>query len=102
VAPFTPAGPILEACGNARLIEQINRNNDYYFNVRIASLYTDEELATSARQHAALADVIVRRDGDGAEQVMRAHIREALTSSRSTRTSTALSCRRQCAQAGHE
>jgi DNA-binding GntR family transcriptional regulator len=69
---------ILVACGNDRLIEQINRNNDYYFNVRVASLYTDEEMVASARQHAELAAAIAHRDGDAAEQVMRAHIREAL------------------------
>lgn len=63
---------------NAPLIEQIGRFGNYYFNLHVASLYSEQELAVSVQQHSALADAISRRDGDAAEDLMRAHVREAL------------------------
>lgn len=69
---------IFKACGNERLLQEIARTTQYYFNVRVASLYTDEEMLTSASQHAQLVEAIAARDGDRAEEVMRMHVRESL------------------------
>jgi len=69
---------VFRACGNDRLLREIIRASEYYFNMRVASLYTDEEIAASAKQHADLVEAIVQHDGDRAEQVMRLHIRGAL------------------------
>jgi DNA-binding GntR family transcriptional regulator len=69
---------VFRACGNERLLREIIRTSEYYFNMRVASLYTDEEIAASAKQHADLVEAIVQHDGDRAEQVMRLHIRGAL------------------------
>lgn len=69
---------IINACGNERLVSQIARNVDYYYNVQVASLYNDSELAKSLQQHLDLARAVAQGDADTAERVMRAHIRDAL------------------------
>jgi DNA-binding GntR family transcriptional regulator len=69
---------IFRASGNGRLLREIVRTSEYYFNIRVASLYSDDEMAASARQHSELVQSIMARDGDRAEQTMRLHVREAL------------------------
>lgn len=66
------------AAGNSRLLEQIRRNRQYYFNYRIARLYTDAEAAASIEGHDRLVRALLARDADAAEQATREHILEAL------------------------
>lgn len=69
---------IFKSCGNARLIERIERNLDYYYNVQVAALYTHEDWRESTRQHFDLVAALQARNGAAAEQTMRQHIRDAL------------------------
>lgn len=69
---------VINACGNRRLVGQIERNVDYYYNVQVASLYNDAELATSLQQHSEIARAIANGDPETAELIMRRHIRDAL------------------------
>lgn len=71
-------GTIFKASGNRRLQAEIIRTNEYYFNMREATLYTDEEMAASAHQHEEMVKALQDHDGDQAERIARAHIREAL------------------------
>jgi DNA-binding GntR family transcriptional regulator len=69
---------IVEASGNHQLVAFIKRNRLYYFNYRVAAMYSDDEAAASRDQHERLADALVGRDGDLAERIAREHIATAL------------------------
>jgi len=69
---------IVAAAGNQRLGELIERNRAYYFNQRIAALYTDEEASRSMAGHQAIMRALLKRDGDAAERAAREHVAEAL------------------------
>ncbi|CAB4859823.1 unannotated protein [freshwater metagenome] len=68
---------IIAAAGNKRLAQQIRQNSEYYFNFRIAALYSDEEAESSLAGHQAMVDALSKRDPDAAEQAARAHVAEA-------------------------
>ncbi|MGH2825648.1 MAG: GntR family transcriptional regulator [Actinomycetota bacterium] len=65
---------IYAGSGNERLIDLIRRNRDFYFNYRIADLYSQEELHTSVVEHEAIIGALWDRDGRRAEILMRRHI----------------------------
>ena len=65
---------IYRSSGNARLIDMIGRNRDFYFNYRIADLYSEQELRTSIVEHEAIIGALWDRDGHRAEVMMRRHI----------------------------
>lgn len=69
---------IVEASGNTRLKESINQTCEFYFNHRVADMYSDEEATQSIASHDVVVRAILARDGDAAESAMRAHIAEAL------------------------
>ncbi len=69
---------IIEASGNRRLAEEIRRNRLYYFNQRLANLYSDEEVSTSRAQHDQIVRAILDRDSREAEEITRSHVRHAL------------------------
>ena len=69
---------IIEASGNRRLAEEIRRNRLYYFNQRLANLYSDEEVFTSRAQHDQIVRAILDRDSREAEEITRSHVRHAL------------------------
>lgn len=69
---------IIEASGNRRLAGEIRRNRLYYFNYRLATLYSDEEVSVSREQHDRLVRALLGRDPQKAEEITRAHIRHAL------------------------
>lgn len=71
-------GLIAKSAGNARLSDLIERNRLYYFNNRVASLYDERDLIVSGEQHQAIVDALLKRDGDEAERVTRAHVQHAL------------------------
>jgi DNA-binding GntR family transcriptional regulator len=65
---------IVEASGNKRLIELIASNRAFYFNYRIAEIYTSDEIERSIVQHEGIMGALWDRDGDRAEAVTRQHI----------------------------
>lgn len=69
---------VLNGCGNARLLELIGRNREFYFNRRIAHNYTSGHVAASLEGHSAMVQALARRDAQAAEQHARDHIVDAL------------------------
>ncbi|MGA3036218.1 MAG: GntR family transcriptional regulator [Vulcanimicrobiaceae bacterium] len=69
---------IIEAAHNARLLDLIRRNREFYFNYRIARMYTDPEAETSLEGHSAIFRAIESRDPDAAEEATRTHVMQAL------------------------
>jgi DNA-binding GntR family transcriptional regulator len=69
---------IMEASGNRQLVAFIRRNRLYYFNYRVAAMYSDTEAAASRDQHERLAAALLQRDADLAEAIAREHITTAL------------------------
>lgn len=69
---------IVRAAQNPQLARLVAANRNYYFNFRIASLYTDEEADASLAGHQAIIENLLARDGDRAEREMRRHIDLAL------------------------
>jgi DNA-binding GntR family transcriptional regulator len=69
---------IIDAAGNPLLAELARRSRLYYFNKRVAQLYTDAEAAQSREQHVRLLQALRDRDPDQAEAITRAHIDAAL------------------------
>src|SRR5277367_1190093 len=70
---------IISAAHNERLVHIVRTNRNYYFNFRIASLYTDDEAEQSLAGHEAIVGALLDRDADRAEREMRQHIDLALT-----------------------
>jgi DNA-binding GntR family transcriptional regulator len=64
--------------GNQRLFHQLKQNRQYYFNHRIASLYTEEEAAAQLEGHGKILDAVLAKDGDRADREARTHIVQAL------------------------
>lgn len=69
---------VVAAAGNERLTALVQRNRLYFFNYRIASLYTAADVAEYHRQHLALLEAIGARDADRAERLTREHVDHAL------------------------
>jgi DNA-binding GntR family transcriptional regulator len=69
---------IIDAAGNPLLAELARRSRLYYFNRRVARLYTEAEAAQSREQHVRLLRALRDHDPDLAETVTRAHIDTAL------------------------
>jgi DNA-binding GntR family transcriptional regulator len=69
---------VIAAGGNGTLTGLIQKTRTYFFNYRLAHLYTVEELRASADGHRQLIDALHRRDGDAAERIARQHILDAL------------------------
>lgn len=65
---------IVAASGNQRLVEIIGHNRDFYFNYRIADIYTDDEIEAFVVQHEAIMGALWDRDGHRAEVITRRHI----------------------------
>jgi DNA-binding GntR family transcriptional regulator len=69
---------IIVAAANHRLAEQIRRNREFYFNYRIAALYSDAEATASVAGHEELVQALEARDGAASEDAARRHVSEAL------------------------
>jgi DNA-binding GntR family transcriptional regulator len=69
---------LVTIAGNERLASMVAHNRNFAFNRQVASLYTPDDLAVSAAQHARLVEAVVTRDGDAAERTAREHIQSAL------------------------
>jgi DNA-binding GntR family transcriptional regulator len=69
---------VVGCCGNQRLIELAVRNAGFYFNFRVASMYTEDEYQRSIDDHLRLLAALQNHDGESAERTMREHISESL------------------------
>lgn len=66
---------ILELTGNRRLVEVVRELRQQTRLVGLAHLAETDTLHSTALEHAELVDLLVGGDGDGAEALMRRHIR---------------------------
>jgi DNA-binding GntR family transcriptional regulator len=69
---------VVDCCANQRLIDLAARNAGFYFNFRVASMYTDDEYQRSIDDHYQLLAALQQHDGELAERTMREHIAESL------------------------
>lgn len=69
---------VIEAAGNPVLSEMINRTRTYFFNYRLAHLYTSKELRASSQGHRRVLESLRNHDAASAERITRDHILEAL------------------------
>jgi DNA-binding GntR family transcriptional regulator len=69
---------IADVAGNGRLDRLVAQNRRFFFNYRIAELFTEEEALASLRGHAAVLSALLARDAAAAEAAMRGHVQEAL------------------------
>jgi DNA-binding GntR family transcriptional regulator len=69
---------VVSAADNERLVETIRRTRAYYFNHRIAAVYSAQEIVDASDGHRAIADAVRRGDGDAAERLTREHVYVAL------------------------
>lgn len=69
---------VIEAADNQMLAELCRKSRLFYFNNRIAMLYTEDLAAQSRRQHYALLDAIREHRPADAEAIAREHIETAL------------------------
>lgn len=69
---------IARHCGNDRLIDLIDRTKVYYFNARVAALYSEEDRDRSSHEHAAIVEAILDGDAGQAEKLARQHVLGAL------------------------
>ncbi|MBX5469395.1 MAG: GntR family transcriptional regulator [Thermoleophilaceae bacterium] len=68
---------IVEASGNERLRHLVRQNREFFFNYRIAAIYTEEEALASIEGHDEIVRALQARDSRAAEQAMVRHILEA-------------------------
>lgn len=69
---------VLRFAHNGTLLKQARTSRLFFFNRRVAQLYTQADLRVSATQHEALLDAILRRDAPAAEAAAREHVEYAL------------------------
>jgi DNA-binding GntR family transcriptional regulator len=69
---------IISAANNERLSGMIRNNRTYYFNFRIAELYSDNEADNAIAGHDAIVQALQGRDAERAEHEMRSHVDVAL------------------------
>ena len=69
---------IIEAAQNPVLSEMVSRTRDYFFNHRLARVYTEQELKASSEGHRRLVRALLEHDAEAAERITRDHILEAL------------------------
>jgi DNA-binding GntR family transcriptional regulator len=69
---------IVEAAHNARLLELARQSREYFFNYRIARLYSEAEAEASVQGHEEIVQALLARDDGRAEAAMRRHILQAV------------------------
>lgn len=69
---------VIRLAGNRRLESMIQNARLYHFNLRVAALYSTENLVESASQHGELIDALLDRDPDRAGTIARGHVEFAL------------------------
>ena len=66
------------AAGNHKLIALLRQTHLYYFNNRVAALYTSQDIAEARERHAHILSALNIRDADKAERAVREDIGTAL------------------------
>lgn len=69
---------IVEAAHNTRLLELARQSREYFFNYRIARLYSEAEAEASVQGHEEIVQALLARDDARAETAMRRHILQAI------------------------
>lgn len=69
---------LIQAAHSRLLSELALRSRLYYFNYRIAAMYSSEDIKHSRRQHREILCAVLDGDGEAAEQLTREHIRTGL------------------------
>lgn len=69
---------VFDASANPRITELIAKNRDFYFNHRIASTYTEDEMEASLTSQGAIVEALIRRNARSAELAARKHVEQAL------------------------
>ena len=69
---------VLGAARNERLSALCRESRQFYFNYRIARLYTDDDIRRSIEGHRRIVAALAARDADSAEASARAHVGDAL------------------------
>lgn len=69
---------VIGAAGNERLSALCRESRQYYFNYRIARLYTDDDTRRSIEGHRRIVAALAARDSGTAEASARAHVADAL------------------------
>lgn len=70
---------ITAASGNPRMLRMVHDNRLFHFNLRLASLYSTEDLLVSSRQHGEIITAVCARDADRVERAAREHVEYSLT-----------------------
>ncbi len=68
---------VVAAAGNERLEDLNRKNREFFFNYRIAKVFTEADAQASIAGHDRVVDALVVRDAERAEQAMRDHILSA-------------------------
>jgi DNA-binding GntR family transcriptional regulator/DNA-binding XRE family transcriptional regulator len=69
---------VIGAAGNRHLAETIFQSRQYYFNHRVAALYTPEDSQKARSDHQSIAGAIARGDAAQAQELSRQHVSDAL------------------------
>ncbi|HEX6445494.1 MAG TPA: GntR family transcriptional regulator [Streptosporangiales bacterium] len=69
---------VVATAASGRLADTIRRTREYYFNHRIAAVYTEADVAAALAGHRAIAAAVRDHDAEAAERLTRAHVYEAL------------------------
>lgn len=69
---------IAVAAHNLRLQDALRRNNEHYFNYRLARLYSVDELIESFSEHTTIANALQERKSEQASLIMEQHLTKAL------------------------
>jgi DNA-binding GntR family transcriptional regulator len=66
------------AAGNQKLIALLRQTHLYYFNNRVAGLYTAQDITEARERHASILSALDKREADTAERAVREDIGTAL------------------------
>jgi DNA-binding GntR family transcriptional regulator/DNA-binding XRE family transcriptional regulator len=69
---------VIAAAGNRHLAETIFQSRQYYFNHRVAALYTPEDSQKARDDHQSIAEAIAKGDDALAQELSRRHVSDAL------------------------
>ena len=69
---------MIAAAGNRHLADTIFQSRRYYFNHRVAVLYTPEDRRRARADHQSIAQAIAKGDGARAQDLSRRHVSDAL------------------------
>lgn len=69
---------VIAAAHNERLSQAVHSNRIYFFNSRLAALYSLDQSLAALDEHLEILATIAHRDGDAAERLVRQHVEAAL------------------------